>query len=180
MFNLLPQEHQKELRKEYARRRWVVVLTSFVLLGTAALITLFPAYIISSEKEKEISVDERAKAEMHKEDMTDLNQSLVNLKTNTSIIITGATKVLAHDVFSKIIENKTSSITIKSLVYKKTKDEPLQVAIVGIAETRDGLLSFARSLENIEIFTKVNVPVSNFAKDKNIEFSLELSEAQKQ
>ncbi|MFM2357626.1 MAG: hypothetical protein RJA61_363 [Candidatus Parcubacteria bacterium] len=180
MFNLLPQEHQKELRKEYTRRRFVLFLGAFFFVGVSALVTLFPSYLLSTQEEKEVSLEKYVDAEMLKEDMDSLNERIKNIKTNTRIITLNTEDVLAGEVFDLILGQVSSGVSVRNLLFKKGETEGVQVIIAGIAGTRDGLLAFAKALENIPLFARVDVPVSTFTKERNIEFSLTLTQKKKE
>lgn len=180
MFNLLPQEHQKDLRKEYSRRRFILAFGALFFIGTSALLTLFPSYLLSLQQEKEISLEDYVDAEIWKEDMDLLNENIKRIKSDVRIVLSGKEDVFAGDVFDTVLSQVSSGILIHNLQYEKNGKQGIKVVVAGVAETRDGLLVFAKSLEDTPLFTRVEVPVSTFTKEKNIEFSLTLTENKKE
>lgn len=180
MFNLLPQEYQRNLKKEYSRRRVTLILIVFFFIGLAGMLTLFPSYLLSLQKEKEISVEDINIEKTLRADVAGLNKQINSIKEDTALVLGREAQSQIYLLLAQILENRSSGIVIKSLSYKKQNDDLVSIAVVGVANTRDGLLSFTKELETLEIFEHVNVPVSNFAKEKNIEFSLDLIENKKQ
>lgn len=180
MFNLLPQEYQHNLKKEYSRRLITLVLIAFFCIGLAGVLTLFPSYLLSLQKEKEISVEDINIEKTLRADVVDLNKQIKSIKEDTALVLGREAQNQIYLLLAQILEKKSSGIIIKSLSYKKQNDDPVSVAVAGVANTRDGLLSFTKELETLEVFESVNIPVSNFAKDRNIEFSLDLIKNKKQ
>lgn len=179
MINLLPQEHQSNLKKEYSHRRITLVFIGLFCVGVAGLVTLFPAYLLSLQKEQEISNEDKASGIDLRNTISDLNKTIDTLRNDTSLVISQSSDARVGAVFADIMSKSSQGIIIKSFLYKKQGKEVLKVTVVGVAKTRDDLLSFTKELENLTMFDHVNVPVSNFAKEKNIEFSLDLVEAPK-
>ncbi len=179
MFNLLPQDYQKDIYKEYLRRRRIFILIILCFVGFSAGISFIPSYIISLQKEGELEQVLVAEIDSSKEDVVGFNKKLSDLKANISIVISEEESISVSEIFSSLLSKVSGDISITNLLYKKESENPSSVAIVGVAKTRDSLLSFAKSLENTKLFSKVDIPVSSFAKDKNIEFSLQLTELKK-
>lgn len=180
MFNLLPQEHQRDIRKEYIHRRRTLFFFILCFVFVSGFITLLPSYVLSVQKENEVLTLEAKDDNVQTADILKLNKSVTELKANASLVITDTPKKLVHEIFAEILGKASSNISIKSLLYRKQGADPLEVSVVGVAKTREGLLSFAKALESIPSFSHVDVPVSNFAKDKNIEFSLVMVESKTQ
>lgn len=176
MFNLLPQDHQSFLKKEYRRRRATLILMSLFTLCVLGIITLFPSYLLSLQKEKEISTEDLDAGSDIRSEIATLNQTVNDLKNNVSIVLENDSHKRVYSILADVIEKRSKGIVLKSLLYGTEGDDPIKVSVVGVAETRENLLSFTKELETLSMFSNVNVPVSNFAKDRDIEFSLDLIE----
>ena len=73
----------------------------------------------------------------------------------------------------KNFESKPPNIRIKNIVFDNERDpEPATITLIGIATDRESLRSFGRLMEARTEFSTVDLPVSNFAKEKDIEFSM--------
>ena len=49
------------------------------------------------------------------------------------------------------------------------------VAVSGISYNREALVSFVKSLEASKVFKNVDLPISNFTKDRDIKFTFRMS-----
>ena len=61
---------------------------------------------------------------------------------------------------------------------RSINDEKKSLFVGGIASDRDSLIDFTESLKTINDFSAVNLPVSNLAKNKDIDFNIELKFSQ--
>ena len=77
--------------------------------------------------------------------------------------------------WQKLTESAISGITLKHVLINDTK-----VVIEGRAATREILLSFKDALKNSAYFQNLNIPLSNFLKQNNIDFSLTFELKQQQ
>jgi hypothetical protein len=74
----------------------------------------------------------------------------------------------------KIIQVKNTAIRITDIQYKTVTATSSLITLEGNADRRDALKEFVTELENITGFTDVVLPVSNFAKDRDIDFTISL------
>lgn len=175
MFNLLPETEKKNIVKEYAARRMIVGLGFVSVLGIITAISLLPTYIITSAKVAETTTEiesirkspEFSEAEVLEKNLSqaEIKVGLLNETTHTSIEV----------AVEKVLSVKTQPIRISGFQYKKGsgKDKSLLV-VQGIARDRESLSQFVKSLQGVQGFDTANLPVSNLAKDRNAEFSIEI------
>jgi hypothetical protein len=74
--------------------------------------------------------------------------------------------------FNKIIENKNNNIEITRLSLGDISLKEKIFLISGFAHDRDSLVSFIEDLKTKAGFTSVDMPISDFALDSNIPFTL--------
>src|SRR3990167_4100680 len=67
------------------------------------------------------------------------------------------------------------NIYISGINYKYTDVTTANIVIIGIANKREDLVAFVKTLEGTKVFQTVHLPVGNLAQDKNINFSIEIS-----
>ena len=82
--------------------------------------------------------------------------------------------IFSENVIDKILSNKVSGIKIKSIFFEKDDISGGNIVISGIAENREILLLFRRTLEKDPSFENVDLPISNFVKGRDIEFNMSL------
>src|SRR3989344_3730340 len=155
MFNLLPKNLKEKIKTEYKLRKITVILIFIICLQLSFLIFLTPSWLISFYKEKEVtSQSEEIKKHLSDSSLSEVIVTIRGINTNLS--------------------KKTSSIKIDELAYILGQENTAEIIIGGTSLTREALVSFVKALEDSKSFNKVNLPISNLAKDKNISFSISL------
>ena len=178
MINLLPTEEKKKNATVY---RFHVLVLSFEMAGICFFIAgaaLLPSYFLSSAKERSAL----QKLELLKNTpvtMIDQNtlDSIKDINSKISIM-EGAEKdrfsVLGR-VINEMISKKMPDIKISQITYVNDSKGLKKVSVRGLALNRERLLIFREMLESDPIFSKVDLPISNFIKGQNIDFSLNLT-----
>lgn len=188
MINLLPLLEKTRVRNEYLGRISVVslfFLFSMILIGG---ILLIPLIVSSSNKKMEL---EEKLAVIKTTIAKDANRSSETIKDFRSRLSVLNRKIGADQtpsqIFEKIIFEKTLSqgllaqvggegVRLNGLSYEKTADKTgFFVRVNGEASDRKSLLNFVKALQDDGGWKEVKVPVSDFAKGKNLEFSLEIT-----
>ncbi len=90
----------------------------------------------------------------------------LNIKVS-SILSANDSKV--SSVLNKILDQKTSGISVTNFVFGNNK-----VSLTGVAGTRTNLILFVESLKKEKSFKSVNSPVSNLIKEKNLNFLINI------
>lgn len=177
MINLIPNEEKTKIKKDFYFRLLIVFFVMLTLIIIISAIAILPAYIISVENKTSIS----QKLEQQKNEiMPELDQkSLVAIKELDAriLLLEKARKnkyLFSERVINEILSDKVLGIKIKSISYEKDLVSGGRITITGIAESRERLLLFRRTLEDNESFKDVDLPISNFVKGRDIEFGLSL------
>jgi Tfp pilus assembly protein PilN len=179
MINLLPEQYKKSFISEY-RLRVAVVLVGFLCLGgIAADGLLLPTYISSRQSQAPGSVTKAASkataagpspAALHAElvaQTATLSQTLSVLST------TGSQNQAFTDIIPTILDQKPRGVSITNITYVLGGT----VQISGTAATRDELAAFQAALQNQSTISLVNIPISDFAGDTDISFSITITPA---
>lgn len=179
-YTLLPETEVKTFRREY-RTRLIIFLSFFISFAVLiGICSLAPAYIYSYSQEKEAlgkaqSIQKSLKESGTDEIFQDLRQAseiMARLKGNTS------PKPFV-DIVTSIIADKNTGIKINSFGFTEiinASSTPIfSVNISGKSGTRESLVSFKKKLESDEYIQSVELPVSDLAKSKDIDFSMKLS-----
>jgi len=175
MINLLPLEEKKKVRGEYFARLTITGL--FFLLATLAIAMVFLISSYVSLNTEESTARERLEAYASEEAQDAKEFDQVIKDTNKKLeILQGddRSKRIYDEVFGVIIGSK-GAVRITGLTYEKDKTDIKRVRLAGISPDRESLLAFTNILEQENLFTNVEVPVSNFVKEHDIEFSMEIT-----
>ncbi len=171
MLALLPESIKKRVLKEYLFRVFSVALFALCILGFISILTLLPYISLSQVKSEAVesrlvSIQKEAEASGSKA----LSQSLSSARELLWALRTESTLPTA-ELFSKVTSVKPRSVLLNSFAFTKSETET-QLVVDGIAKDRDALLLFVQELKKIPSFKSANVPVSNFAQEKDISFSI--------
>lgn len=175
MLNLLPIEEKNKIRREYIFRRLsaVFLLLFFVLVISSIL--LFPVYILSKIRLDEIK---KENVELSKKINTvDDEEKLASLVKEIGDKTAGIKPALGTEInkaFSSVISDRPANIKITGLDYKKNAPNKAEITITGVSADRESLKSYGKRLQDDIWFSEVNLPISNFAKAKNIDFSIKI------
>ncbi len=175
MINLLPEQEKGLLHKEYKFRLFAVSLSMLFFLLLFAVVLIVPSFVFSVYKLRaaEGTSSATVNAELQKRH-ADLLARVRKAKSALMVLKSEEVKIMPTDVVSTIVAAKTDRNTITSIAYTRKEGAVFKATVKGVAENRQSLLEFTNALENKEAVGSVNLPVSNFAKENNIEFTFEV------
>jgi hypothetical protein len=178
MFNLLPESLKDRIKKEYNLRRLIVGFFFILFLQTAFFIFMLPSWMISKYKE------ETSSARVIQLDNSELlsNSNAIRpviRSINAELILID--RSLEYPKISpyldSILSMKTNSIKINQFSFSPNSTSTETINLQGVSATRDSLVNFKKSLDESGLFKSIDLPVSNFTKDKNISFNMTLTVA---
>ncbi len=176
MFNVLPDILKKEIAAEY-RFRLITTVCFFVLcIQIAIVVLLLPPWMFTFYKEKDaqgqISFLQQSPDSQNAEALKNVISS-----TNHKINIIHTTLVYPEIVplLNNVLLYKNEKVRINNFHYTTDGAGKVSVVVGGIATTRESLVSFVKKLQDSGMYSSVDLPVSNLAKDKDIEFRMTLS-----
>lgn len=172
--NLLPLERQHALSREYILRLGVVAgLIVFALTCIAGLL-LVPTYVFLTKsieaKQANLANVESAVASS---DEKDLLAHLALLSSDTVSLLALSNTVSASAVISAALAIPHAGVRLSRFSYTPLGTKtPGMLTISGIAETRDALRSYQLLLQNAPFAAAADLPVSAYAKDSDIAFTI--------
>lgn len=173
MFNLLPDALKQKIKSEYTLRWFSVLLTSILFIQLVFLCFLFPSWLVSLYKEREVvvrinTVDKTSKT-LDTEQITTL---IASINTKLEVINSKLQYPRVLPIVNSILSKKTNNIYVNGIIFTSDSDKTGSVTIRGVSYDRDSLVSFVKKLQGGGLFKNVDLPISNFARDKNIDFSI--------
>jgi len=173
MINLLEPSVRRALTLQYQFRRAAALL---VLLSVALLIgavSLLPAYLVSKAKEAEVALSAGALEEsLAVREKNALSIELSALREKLNVLEQDPPGTLFTSL-SAALAARPSTVSLNSFSYAKKGVEG-ELQITGVASTRDGLLSYQKELQKNSLFKKVDLPISNLAREREIDFIMTL------
>jgi len=163
----------------YRIRRGIAAGALFFLIGATVAVLLVPALVISRVKLEDVS---QRLSNARKVSQARLNPETRKIVEDTAellaILTMPAPPLFAHGGFAEIVlMEKPSGISIAGIFYDGPVadiENAFRYSLRGVATTREVLFSFVETLKTNKLFSAVDLPVSNFVKDSDIEFSVTL------
>lgn len=169
--NLLPLKNKILAKKEYLRRLFVAIgVFLFSASVVAALFLVLFFFALNLQKKSindSFSAMQGYLSAQNESEITPL-VSLVNARVSELNFNQRRVKKTS-EIIKKIIEIKGNEISIESFALNAGRLE-----IKGNSISRSGLISFVDNLKKQDIFSYVESPLSNFLKEKDIDFSINI------
>ncbi len=173
MFNLLPQKNKKSIKQEYKVRLVSVFLASLIAVEIIFLSTLFPSYVLSVIDHADLSKRlESLKDTGLLENTDEVRGKIEEINKNIELLKPAPSNLFFNVLVSDLLSQSGSGIDLKGINYSQTSPANFEINLSGVASTRESLVAFVDRLESEEIFSSVDLPVSNLAQSNNINFSL--------
>lgn len=173
MYKLLPDRAKERVRREYLLRRLVVLLSAFILILLVFMVSLFPSYIFSKVRQKEVAEGTKNMIGRQEEGKGIWDDWLMNINLKLKVLAPKLDVDRPSTLMTQVIEERVSGIKINSFTWLKSEGRS-ELSVVGVASNRQALLAFENKLNRSEKFLAVTLPVSNLAKDRDISFELKL------
>ncbi len=176
-YTLLPEEEALGLKREYRVRVFIVFAFFISFAIVAGIVFLFPSYLMSSIQERDLA-GKLAMAEKSKE-ARGVDVAIRKLK-ESNLILKKIKEENQSVYFSSVIQQIVAtrpptatfnSITISSIVDKQADHE---VIIQGKSLTRESLLELKKNFEKDLSFSKVEFPIPDLTRNKDIPFAVKL------
>jgi hypothetical protein len=175
MFKLLTEESKAQVKKEYFLRRYVVALSSLSVVALIALVGIFPSYILSIARQQEVAERARVLGEgTPQQGEADLSEWLALFNQKLKLLSPKLDKDRASGMIEAGLAEKGSGISVIAISWVK-RDSEILLSMQGVARDRQALIAFEKRLNASGQFESVALPVSNLAKDSNINFQVKLS-----
>ena len=175
MFNILTNDIKNNLIKNYKKRLFVMFLFILNFIFFISFVALIPSYFILKQEKINIEIEAGLIKQKEVEGYNNENiaKTLRSINNDNFFLSNNMSEIYIYDFIKDILVNKKNTIQITEIVFNRKTATTSSINMSGVALTRDALLSFVKDTENLKK-VDINLPVSNFAKDKNIEFTFDL------
>ncbi|MEN9912700.1 MAG: hypothetical protein RLY66_108 [Candidatus Parcubacteria bacterium] len=173
--SFLPSQDQKALKKRYRLHATVVALFLLSVVGIIGIGSLFPAYVEVSFEERDQNASLKDGAD--KEGVQSIADIISELQSDailTRELSNTLTEERSSDFIKEVISAR-ASVKVHSISIPEVSTTSAVIVIQGIAPTRESLVSFKTRLEGLANGNKVELPISELAKSKDIPFSFKFT-----
>jgi hypothetical protein len=174
MINLIPQSAKKSIKIEY----WLRVITVWGILMTGALIAsifiMAPAYVLIN-LQIDASAASSAAASEKIATYESVTKDLARSNAEAKAILDTTEYVPISTYIDMIRSIEGENITVSEVTVSRSKTTFAPIQIKGEAVDRQSLSRFRDGLLANPAVAGVDLPISNLAKDKEIQFNLSVS-----
>ena len=176
MLNLLPKEDKKVAQTEYRRRLWSVILMMVFIMLVSGVLVLVPSLIkVESRIKKATSDFDILSKKPAANDYRDLENIIKGTKVEIDVLIKqNAAHSEVADKIKRVLKNRPWGIRIENIAWLKDEKEE-EMVISGRASNRDLLNKYFKVLSSDSSFSKVSLPISDFAKSEDAQFSITIN-----
>jgi hypothetical protein len=175
--NLIPLAQTKAFRRDYWIRLITVLVVLLLIIMLIEIVLLVPSYLY-----------ERGQVEAHQQELNKLSansasaeeqqvqESLTNLKTEAAYLLSVDKIPEASTALRAVLAVPHPGITLSSFTFApgtSAADRSLQIS--GIADTREDLRSFDTALSALPYVTGADLPISVYAKENAIPFTIAIT-----
>jgi hypothetical protein len=169
--NLIKKEDKENLRAGYRMRMYVTLGWCVFSASVISSVLFVPPYITAFYRVDSIS-DRNTSALVSFDKQKEILESVktINKKADLALSLKNSLDIVQRIT---ILNGEISDLVyIESIIYGK-RDTPV-IKLSGIARDREALIGFQKSIQGIDFVKNVSVPVSDFAKDIDLPFSMEI------
>ncbi len=171
MINLIPQSAKKQIVIEYWLRVatvWLVLLAVTAAIGGALM---FPVHVLI--KTQTDVYRESANAAIQKIAVFEnVSADLVQSSQQAKIVLDTSREVPLSQYLALFGALETDTLVLSGFLINRDKEGVGQVQLTGTALSRQALADFRDQLLDLKEVEKVDFPISNLAKDKDISFDM--------
>lgn len=175
--NLLPRSQVRAFRRQYFLR--LCTLACLLLTGVIIVhgLLLIPSYLFAqNEVSRETSQLDTLNANLHTTEEAQVQKRLSNLSANVKYLDTLATSTTASAALRATLAVPRTGITLTGFTFvPSVGTRPGTMALSGMAATRDTLRAYALALGALPFVTNADLPISAYAKDNDIPFTITLT-----
>ena len=175
--NLVPRQSIQKFRHNYFLRLATVGIALLALVGFIHAILLLPSYLYA-----------RAEVASETNELNHLTQSLAtseeqaaqtqlaNLQSEASYLSKLSDTATASAAIKAILAVPHAGITLNGFTFTAPGvSAPGTMEVLGTASTRETLRSYDAALSALPFVTSANLPISDYASDSNIPFTITLA-----
>ena len=178
--NLLPVSARRRLRQSYLLRFVVIAL----MLATGVVIIhgtlLVPSYLQAASAVKDAEVERtRLQAQTTTAEEQAAQAQLVSLRADIARLTQAHDLPSGSESLYGVLKVPRTGISIRGLSYTaaQTATSSAQMTVAGIAASRESLRQFVGALEDAPGVTAAELPISAYARETAIPFSITLTGA---
>lgn len=173
--NLLPEERERALRREYRFRLGTLAALILTLAIAIHAALLLPSYLyLADAVDLQDAHLSGIAADLASSEEASMNARLAALDADAGRLLTLSSSTSATGVIKAILAVPHLGITLTGFSYSAPAPSG-RLTLTGSAATRESLRQFAAALAALPYVTKADLPLSAYAKESDIAFTITLT-----
>ncbi len=177
--NLLPYERQRVLSREYVFKIGVIVAVLATALAFSAGVLFIPTYVFlnGSANAKKVNLA-HIESTLSSADEAAIRERLAALSTNAAALVALLNASSVSALIREILFVSRPGITLSGLSFTPPAGKGKgsgTIVVSGSAATRDALRSYQLALQGAPFARSAVLPVSAYAKDSDIAFTITIT-----
>lgn len=175
--NLLPPDRKRALNRDYLIRVAVVASYLFALVVIVHGLLLIPAYLYLrqeiAQREAQLAIVQNSASTLENKE---IKARIELLETNAARLISQNERPTASAAMRAVLEAPRTGIRLTGITYgAAATPEARKMTLKGIAANREVLRSYVQVIQALPMVTKAELPISAYARERDIEFALTLT-----
>jgi Tfp pilus assembly protein PilN len=176
--NLLPSHNRKAFRQEYFIRLATVAVLCLVCVVIAQAAFLLPSYLYERELVVERTADlQRLSASLATAQEQEAQSQRTSLKAKADFLTNLPKTPTASTVLRAVLAVPRPGVTLTGITFgtvgAAAGGRTMQLS--GVADTREHLRSYDTSMGALPFVSSADLPISDYAKDSTIPFTITLT-----
>ena len=175
--NLLPHARITALRRDYFIRLGTVAVFTFVALVGIHGVLLIPSYVFIEQQTTSREMTLAAlEATLATDEEREADTRLSALRADTAYLGRLESVSTASAAIRALLVLPRAGIHLTSFTFTPPSGEKEgRMMVAGMADTRDALRRYSLALSTLSFVTSADLPISAYAKERNIPFSIALT-----
>lgn len=175
MHTYLPTEQKEQLRKEYLYRLALVFSITVLVIIICSIIFILPSYIVTRNQHNQAISSFATKSNSSADNtIKDIESEVKKINDATTKLSDGINRPRILNTIRLIDTATAQGIKIKSFEITYTASSTVDMRVGGLASTRDALVAFKKNIESNQGVARVELPVSDLAKSKELTFVMRI------
>lgn len=176
--NLLPEARKRKFRRRYFLRLATVLLILLSLLTLLHGVLLLPTYLYAynevTRSKAELALRQASEDAAGEIELTARQAKLVAISADLGqLASTPAASTLLRNLL--VVPRPGIALTGFTFTAPSGTGTVARMQVTGVAGSRDALRQYARALGQLPFVTSADLPISAYAKETNINFTITLS-----
>ncbi|MDB5264941.1 MAG: hypothetical protein JWN64_512 [Parcubacteria group bacterium] len=175
--NLLPKDRVRALRKDYFFRLVTVATTLLIGIALVHTVLLIPSYVYATQQIHSGKAElDTLSAALAGSDEAQANARTKNLEADAAYLAQLQTIPTASAAIKAVIMLPRPGISIVGVTFTPPKADGIgTMTLSGVASDRESLRKYNQALAGLPFVKSADLPISAYAKESDIDFTITLT-----